>query len=256
MTLIVGIRCSDGVVIGADGGTAVGPVIHPTAKLHVLAGNIIMGAAGPTGLGQLYQNQVEQLWTQKAFGTSTTLADAQRLVRDAILKEVNPAVARAKSNIQWVSQQQAVQSVDSAVLVAATVGGYQGRSQLILCNWTGEVSAASEDSPHLSIGSGRPLAEAFLGFLRHVFWPNQPPSVANGVFSVVWTLVHAIRFSSWGLSDPIQIVTLHDGKQPRIKELTQAEIIGHRQNVSAAERYLRTAREGEHPSDPFPDPPP
>ena len=256
MTLIVGIRCSDGVVMGADGGTTAGAVIQPTVKLQTIGDNIIMGTAGPRGLGQLYRRQVELLWNNQDFGVSKSVEDAQKAIRDAIQQEVGAAKAIAQSNIPLMGQQPAVQQVDTSTLVAVPVGGHSGRSQLIRCDWRGNVEAASNDLPYFSLGSGFQLAEPFLAFLRNVFWPNSPPTIANGVLSVVWTLVHSIRFGSYGLSDPIQIVVKYDGKQAKVRELSQGEVDAHREEVSAAEAHLKGWREGIDSQKPIPSPRP
>ena len=55
MTLIIGVRCSDGVVIGADGAATLGStlggptVMQPVTKLQILEGTIVMGVSGQVG---------------------------------------------------------------------------------------------------------------------------------------------------------------------------------------------------------------
>ena len=60
MTLIVGIKCTDGVVMGADSAatfatpTGQSTVIQSATKLQIPAGPIITATSGPMGLGQLF----------------------------------------------------------------------------------------------------------------------------------------------------------------------------------------------------------
>lgn len=71
MTLIVGIKCADGVVMGADGAATLGnPVVgqatvtQPVSKLHIVDNRILMGGSGAVGLSQLYLDR------EKAFGAT------------------------------------------------------------------------------------------------------------------------------------------------------------------------------------------
>ena len=63
MTLIVGILCSDGVVVAADGAATLGSLGNSTVrqevkKLDVISGKIIVGVSGPVGLGQKLKDKI------------------------------------------------------------------------------------------------------------------------------------------------------------------------------------------------------
>ena len=59
MTLIVGLLCRDGVVVGADGAASLGPAVgvytvrQSVKKLFRVQGNMIFGVSGAVGMGQL-----------------------------------------------------------------------------------------------------------------------------------------------------------------------------------------------------------
>ena len=217
--------------------------MQPTTKLHILQGNIVIGISGPVGLGQLYRDGVERLWKDKKLGFSVSLADVQRLIRSAIFQDAKIAFEGAGSVASLIGEK-ALHSVVTASLIAIQVGGDSGHPELIQSDHVGASEAATNDLPYVSIGSGQQLADPFLAFLRHIFWANHLPKVADGVFAAVWTLDHAIRVNPGGVTDPIQVVVLSGGKKPLAKELSQEEIQEHRQNVSEAEDFLKSFKEG------------
>ena len=65
MTLIAGIKCSDGIVLGADGAATYGvrgqsTIRQPVKnKLKIIADSIVIGTAGPVGLGQRLAGSLE-----------------------------------------------------------------------------------------------------------------------------------------------------------------------------------------------------
>lgn len=157
MTLIVGAKCSDGVVLGADGAATLGDpalsqstVIQPVSKLKTLQSRMVMGVAGPIGLGQLYVDQVESLWRDNKLGRAVNLPEAQRRIASAIYQDAGPAVKRG----QALALTQSV--------VALPIGGPDGRPELLQCNHIGEAEAATDDLPFVAIGSGQSIADPFL----------------------------------------------------------------------------------------------
>ncbi len=66
MTLIVGLKCSDGIVLGADGAATLGVMGHQTArqttkKLTILSESVVVGVSGPVGLAQRVAGEVQLL---------------------------------------------------------------------------------------------------------------------------------------------------------------------------------------------------
>lgn len=261
MTLIIGIKCSDGVVIGADGAATFGnslgqrTVIQPVTKLQVIQNRIIMGVSGQVGLSQLYCDRVESLWRENKLGREVRFPDVMRLVQEAIYRDAQVAISGAVASVSLLGNAAAAQLAITSSLIALPVGGVNGRPELLQCNHMGSAEAATSDLPYAAIGSGQPLADPFLAFLRHIFWNDKLPKVADGVFATVWTLLHAIRVTPGGLSEPIQVATLaYKGRELFATELTPEQLQEHRQHVDEAERYL--ARFRESPQTVSPPPPP
>ena len=57
----------------------------------------------------------------------------------------------------------------------------------------------------VSMGSGQPIADPFLGLIRRVFFKDSQPRLNEGIFAVLWTLEHAIDLNTGGIDGPAQI---------------------------------------------------
>ena len=60
MTLIIGIKCEGGIVMGADGAATLGcmgthTVVQECKKLQLLCNSIILGVSGSVGLAQRFK---------------------------------------------------------------------------------------------------------------------------------------------------------------------------------------------------------
>ena len=244
MTLIVGVQCSDGVVLGADSGatyvagnTVGNPTaMQPTEKLHSIDNSVIMGVSGPVGLAQLYLDRVSTLWFQSLKQETVTIADTQRLVSKVLFEDANLAASRARSILggsqNWLSM------VGTHSLLALPAGPSRDPTMLQI-DFSGATEAASEDLPFVSIGSGQPIADPFLAFLRRVFWNNDTPTVQDGIFATVWTLQHAINDSASRFAAPVTVAVL---KEDGARHLATEEVADHLQHVDDFEREMRSSQ--------------
>lgn len=100
MTLIVGIKCSDGIVLGADGAATYGvlgqqTIRQPVKKLKILESCIVVGVSGPIGLGQRLTATVEELWQNKKLSGKTPPV-AMDIMRRAVLPHIAIEIEAAK----------------------------------------------------------------------------------------------------------------------------------------------------------------
>jgi 20S proteasome alpha/beta subunit len=71
MTLIVGIKCANGLVLGADGASTLGAPGQPTAlqpygkKLHSLHDSVVFGFSGYIGIGQRLEGILSELYQKE-----------------------------------------------------------------------------------------------------------------------------------------------------------------------------------------------
>ena len=237
MTLIVGIKCSDGVVLGADGAATYGVMGQPTIrqaaphKLSILHDCVVVGVSGPVGLGQRFCSEIETLWLDKKLSGKSPV-QAMTIIRQQLWThtqfELN-AAALARNTIGPTANQSAL--AHSVVALPCNKV-----PSLLQFDQQGAPEAATDDLPFVAIGSGQFIADPFLAFLRRLLWPNRSPKLQEGVFTALWTLEHAIQTHPGGVAGPIQIVTLQ--QDCRAKQVPEEELQEHRQAVNGAEAAL------------------
>jgi 20S proteasome alpha/beta subunit len=259
VTLIIGVLCSDGVVMGADGAATLGAlgqstVIQPVRKLNKIANSLIVSTSGPAGLGQRIRGVIDQLWSGGQLPGMAS-HDAMSLIRQNIGQHLSMEIRYAAEAGKIMNMGVASQSAISATILAAPI---QGQLRLYEFDHTGAPEEKISDVPFVATGSGQHLADPFLAFLRRIFWKNSAPNMSEGVFATVWSLRHAIRTNTGGVADPIQLMTLSRDAQgnPTIKEFEQIELEEHEQAVIAAEAHLSKFRENQPEAPPEPAPPP
>ena len=185
MTLIVGIKCKDGVVLGADSAATLGntlglsTVIESTSKLRVIERKMIVGVSGPTGLGQLYVDRVEKLCKSGLLRRDgvNKLEDAMSIIRDGLFEDAQVAYKLAAMGAHVVGANIAQVSVLHSTLMALPIAG---KAELIQFDYQCQPDAATPELPYISIGSGQALADPFLAFLRRIFWPGTFPPISPG----------------------------------------------------------------------------
>ena len=193
MTSIVGIACSDGVVIGTDSAATFGnslglrTVEQPTDKIVIVDNQIIIAGTGAIGLNQRFCNLVQTQWSDKQYKGKDIYTITQDITKTAL---------GDFSKTFILPQHPHPLNVNFGALAAIPCkGGYY------LCEF--EVGSLQPElknnhSWYCSMGSAQPITDAFLGFIRSVFWDRGQPTLADGVFCTVWTLQQAIDLNKIG----------------------------------------------------------
>ncbi len=243
MTLIIGIKCSDGIVMGADGAAtyaALGQstIRQETKKLEIFENCVIVGVSGPIGLGQRIRAEIQALWVDGEIKLQYQRpAEVMRIIRGVIWnKHIGPEMQVAQIAASVIGPQLAQQSA-----IASTVVGLplQESSCLIQFDHQGAPEEASATLPFVAIGSGQPIADPFLAFLRRLFWPDRLPTLNDGIFSTLWTLQHAIQTNPGGVSGPKQIMILEKKNNAwKARELQEVELYEHEEAIQAHEKQL------------------
>src|SRR5450756_1316474 len=88
MTLIVGVLCSDGAVVGADGAATMGAlgvntIRQPIKKVTIIEDCVAVGVSGPVGLSQRITEEIQNLWSGRAFSNRSAV-EAGVIVRGKI----------------------------------------------------------------------------------------------------------------------------------------------------------------------------
>src|SRR5690348_9720940 len=104
MTLIVGIRADDGIVVGADGAATYGAlgtstIRQETKKLESIKDSVIIGISGAVGLGQRFTGELKALWDGNKFSGKKPY-EAGPIIKTAFWKhaeqEQQPAATSSK----------------------------------------------------------------------------------------------------------------------------------------------------------------
>ena len=240
MTLIVGIKASDGVVIGADGAATLGTassatIRQPVRKLSIVRNQVVVGVSGPVGLGQRIVAEIDDTWNNRelsGLSPSRTMTLLRKKLWEHIKTEIE--VAALARNIPGTPA--AISAISQTVVAIPC----SKKPCLFQFDPQGAPEEATEDLPFVAIGSGQAIADPFLAFLRRIFWNDRLPSQSEGVFAGLWTLQHAIQTSPGGVSEPIQIVVLKRGKKTELeaRELTESELEEHSVAIAHIEENL------------------
>lgn len=240
MTSIVGIRCTDGVVIGADSAASFSDGRFSTIeqltdqKIKIIGGSVIIAGTGYVGHMQRFSAVVDDLWSKNAFAGKTDMAIAQKLSSDG-LKEFD--LTHTAQNVAFTA------------LVA-----YPAKDQPTLCELPGGVEIRFQpeikrldDFWFASWGSGRGITDPFLALFRNIFWSGGAPTLQGGIFTTLWALKHACEVNPGGIKEPIHIAVLdrdptNKGRW-RARKLDEAELKEQEDMVDAATTHFSTFRD-------------
>jgi hypothetical protein len=251
MTLIVGIKCSDGIVVGADGAATLGElgnrtIQQPVRKLQILSHKVIIGVSGKVGLGQRIIERVGDLYADGKLSGKKPGA-AMGILRSEIWPDIFGEIQAAQIAQPLVGPQIAQASAISQTIVALPLNK---QLSLIYFDQQGSPEEATQlMCPFVCVGSGQQTADPFLAFIRKIFWQAELPSLEMGIFSTFWTLQHSIETNPGGVADPKQIIVLEKtGGDFKARELSLEEIAEHYEAVTAAESALRDFKTLSHAS--------
>ena len=241
MTLIIGIKCSDGVVIGADGAATLGTGLgqgtarQDVKKLTVVSGRLVVGSSGPVGVTQQYEEVVEQLWSDRKFSGKKP-GQAMQILQEAFLECLKLRYQAAQMSVPVVGNNVASQGVLCSTILGITVSH---TPLLVHVNHAGNSELTTDDVPFVSIGSGQALADPFLAFIKRVLWAGRAPNRGQAILATIWSLKHAILTNTGGVSEPMQIATIEKQNGDwTARELEDGELEEHRQAVMDAESKL------------------
>lgn len=249
MTLIVGIRCNNGVVIGSDSAMTFGaspqrPTIEQTLrkKIFVIENKLIVSGSGPIGHIQRFNDIVNECWKEKKLRCENPLEIGRELSKHAILDFRSTGAQFGKFTS----------------LVAAPFKKNAELIEFYIDDFQPELK--DKNNWYVSIGSGQNVADPLLGFVREAFWGDKPPSYQDGIFAATMVLELACKMVPIGVQGPIQMATLVRDSKKRgqlvARELSEHDLSEHKENVANALVYFRKYRDllrgGDKPSSVLP----
>jgi 20S proteasome alpha/beta subunit len=232
MTLLVGILCQDGVVMGADSTATLGTGVNDhtarqlCTKLDIISQTVVVGTSGPVGLGQRYVAEVEELYkvASREAEKHPILAPlggvrlgrlkphrAMTAIRQAIAMHLT-LESQIAGQLARAIQNDAINGTMCAMLVAMPIdtGEHAATKKVHLFQFDryGAPEEATEKLPLVALGSGQRAADPFLSYLRSILWKDRVPTVAEARFVAQWTLQYVIDTDPGGVGGPIQLITV------------------------------------------------
>jgi 20S proteasome alpha/beta subunit len=240
LTLIVGILCQDGVVVGSDSaatfGTAGVPTIGQQAvtKIHRLTDSILFSSTGAIGIAQLVAREVQKAWIGSEFKNIHDPAETMNFIGKKIAATVGPYLQTANLSRPLVGD------CSSSLCKSLVAMPVRREPCLFTFDYNGAPEQATTELPFVSLGSGQPIADPFLALLKRLLWIGTKPSMAEGRLAAVWAIDHVRLTNPGGVGGPIQLAVLapSEGKQPTVTTLTEHDIQEHLEQVRAAEGAL------------------
>lgn len=247
MTLIIGVWCRDGIVVGADTiatyGTPFGMSTieqEVKSKISIESENVILATSGSVGLSQLMMDALTIHW-DKIKGLP--ISQVRTVITQMLWSQINPAIHRAQIAQQLIGDN-ALSSAICTCVVALPVGNSH---ELLHFDTQAASEACTPDLPMVAIGSGQQQADPFLAFVKRVIWNNEAPTTtAAGILGVLWTLKHVIKVNAGfgvGGRPTIAVLEKHNGNW--IGEELDADRLGpHEEAVEDAETLLQEFADG------------
>ena len=229
MTLLVGIRCSDGVVVAADQAVTFGDGARPTishraCKIEVVQNAVIVAGTGQVGMKQRLVERVDQLWAVQPGKLECIKAGKTPIeICNTICSEMVNSFATTKANMG---------------VFGALVAFPHSKSGSQLCEF-----ATTDFQPELkdkgtwfvSMGSGQSLADPYLAFMKHVYWQDGMPKMEHALFAATWVMVMSITVAPGQVALPIDIAVLTD-KTARMLSAEQVSV--HMEAAKAATEHF------------------
>jgi predicted proteasome-type protease len=242
MTLIVGIRCSDGVVIATDSDAtyAAGHQVtigqQPMSKIRVIADQVILATTGSVGMSQLFEHAIDSEW--RGGKVPKEPADAMNHLGLKIQQVALPYLQASHPAAALVGNQAAAGPVICKSILAIPI---KNEARLFQFNEVGAPEEATPELPFVALGSGQPIADPFLAFLKRVLWKDRPPTLSEGRFAAAWTVKHVIQTNPGGVGGSVQMASLVTKSKPfRVERADeQSGEQEHFQNIEGAEEAIR-----------------
>ncbi len=229
MTILIGILCQDGIVIGSDSSATFVAGQQPTIeqkckKVEILSdGHVILAGTGAIGLGQRFSSIAENYFTNSQNRRKPAVSIGKELC-ELGMKDFQSTNAPYPLNF-------------GALLAFSPNKKYE------LCEFqTGNFQPELKTAHlwYVSMGSGQAICDPFLGLQRRVFWKDdKPPTLSDGVFATVWTLQHVVDLNPGGIKDPIEVAVLEKSENGAVARLLgERELDEHRDNIAGLEKHI------------------
>lgn len=239
MTCLIGIRCTDGVVIGADSSATFGDgmnryIEQPTSKkIEIIEGKLIVAGTGQVGHLQRFTEALKSSFKSGGFkDKKTEIEFAKHLSHVGVNDFAYTTPTNLMGNIGYSAF---VAYAVNHVPCLCELAGLQGfQPELKFPN----------DLWFASAGSGQMIADPLLALFRSIFWKDGPPNLQGGIFTALWALRHTCDVNAGGIKEPIHIAVLAGEKgMYSARMLTPEELAEHSNIVDDATAHMAKFRD-------------
>ena len=235
MTAIVGVLCKDGIVIGSDSASTFSAgnmrtIEQPSKKCEIINDELITCGTGAVGLNQRFQEILRANWAEKR-------------------KSGKPPITMCTELSTLALQNFKSTGLDFNTISYGNVTGFLHAGEFYLCEFetrTLQPEMKTKDSLWwVSMGSGQPITDPFLGFVRKIFWDDKQPDLKDGIYGTIWALQHVISLNPGGVGGPVQISILTKENNKLVaKILTNDELAEHQEYVNNFENEIKKCKLG------------
>jgi len=247
VTIIIGVLCSDGAVIGADtqatvanAGGNVGK--EPTKKLRVLTDrDAIYTHTGEAGAGQRIGEMLKTTLDAKPASPAKLRDEIQnqlpgiyQQIMDGAARNVASAPEGVQTHLLMSLRRQL--SPSNGGFVATYIGE---EIALVAFENLEEIWLVDQKNPSAVMGSGSSVGAPFMSFVRRVLWKGEVPTVQDAVLGVAWALSHAIDHAPTGVGGDAEIAVCQrlEGEL-RVEQLGEEDLAGVRQLIGDIETAI------------------
>jgi 20S proteasome alpha/beta subunit len=238
VTLIVGVLCRDGVVMASDSAaTYAASGMHTIGqqsmtKVRALGNSVLYASTGAVGMSQIIADGIESQWA--AMRKSNPSPEQVMVTISKDIYERCKHLFHSASMLAQAGVRHAPAEVSCRSLVAVPV---LNKPCLFQFGETGAPEQVTEQLCCVALGSGQPIADPFMAFMKKILWPDCPPTLAEARLVAAWTVQHVVQTNPGGVAGDAQIATLVvRGNQPKIETVNANE---HYEQIKDLEDRLR-----------------
>lgn len=234
MTILVGVLCKEGVIIGSDSSSTLSAVNsntieQPAQKTFVVGNDLIFATTGPAGLGQRLHFILHQMRTNP---------------------ETKWHASHHQPIAQWISTSM-IKNMDQTYLKPGNLGAllaFACGDSFHLCEFgvvDFQPQIKDSGSWFVSMGSGQSITDPFFGLLRRTLFRDSQPNLAEGVAAAYWALHNTIDLNTGGIKGPVQLAELRRSSKDQSFEarlLDEDELAEHERTVERIENDLACYR--------------
>lgn len=201
LTLIVGIRCSDGVVVAAERAVTFvskdrHTITHLVCKISILSDSLIVAGYGQSGVDQRFCEVAGKVWSDIGTDEEVSSLSVGRIlcahaIKDFDFTKLAPGKFGALVAFPHVN--------DGPQLCEFSIADFQPDLK-DAATW------------FVAAGSGQLIADAYLALVREAFWGRGMPTLREGTFAVAWVMRQSIKAAPIMIAEPIDIAILQGGR--------------------------------------------